>query len=331
MTSTSNNKRSPKETNALKRSMDRIKRLFDVPDQDIDFSDDMFEDINKSREMATLRPFVERKFDWHLEASYKPDAYTLPAAPQREELNDIFPDIINDLNVDQISQYAREERHHSYFEKAWGSADKFRETQRYFKEAYTRIAGDASYIYDKSNVIAELTSKNCGDLETLQKRTASIKKDIAEFEHHLEAYQKSLNYHLEQIDAVKSYIKGSLRTDKGTYLSDISGHEAKNPALEALSTDRQETIVDARVDAYLTERNMNGPLIMDHVRAAANTAIDPLKGFTPQLMYSYFQELEKRLKGNVESCKNIGKYCKDTRAQIDRIVQQECRKEGIEL
>jgi hypothetical protein len=47
-------------------------------------------------------------------------------------------------------------------------------------------------------------------------------------------------------------------------------------------------------------------------------------------MIEYFDRLEHNTKINAESCTAIQKYSADTRAHIDRIVEQECRKAGVE-
>lgn len=317
--------------NALLNAAPRIVKIFE-------FEDSGGKPIHRMKNsVASLFPFLHKKFNWVTDPTRKVKS----TSANSESLDQIFINIAKELHQDELSQYAREENGQQYFQRAWGSPGQYRNVSNYFThdestdwvKAYdkegTTIPMLNAMIEYRATLAMDPTEKIIGHNENIESHIKYIKNSLATCEHHMEYYRKSLLHQLEQIDTVKSFIKGVLRTSRGE-IFDADEKSMKEVFMEIASSDKQESLVEEKLQGFLRDRGMDSPMIFDHIRAALEDTTSLVKGFNPKKIYDFFTVLETNTKTNAETCSNIIKYCADTRAHIDRIVTQECRKVGLE-
>ena len=283
----------------------------DEMDFDADGSDDLYDTPEQPA-------FEERKFDWVNNASVRPDQNVSAADPQLP-LDQIIDAISDDLERDGTYEYAREETEQHYFDNAWNGAEQFRETQAYL----TSLHGHAEHIYDKSDGWKSLSYPPPKSMQDIESNLSKIKGDIEKFEHHMEAYAGSLKYQLKQVETVRSYIPAVLNSLKGDYFT----NDTKDIALNS----DQEKEAFAIIKNQLEEKEVDSPLILDHVKSSLNHALSMKEGFDPKAIDGYFAPLGEHIRTNLDSAHAMQKYAADTRVQLDKVVQQECRKGSIEL
>ena len=315
-----------KKMHALKRATKRIVKLFGMS-LGLDVMSDGFE---------LRKPFLDRKFDWALGSSINTGGKGGLPSTHKETLEAIFHDIAAELKHDGTNAYAREASNQAFFDHAWGGGETFRKTQQYFlRSEYDQSEEPkADYIYNKDDD-TKLNDLDLFFYKTPQQALEDIlflKESIAEFEHRVEAYGKSLRHHLKEIAEVKNAVSGLLRSNQGLpFENSITSKGVSQPNYwrQIMESGNQEDEILARVRGHLEERGLDSPIILDHVYASTHGGLDE-KGFERKGMNRYFDRLEKNTSANAETCESIKKYCADTRAHIDRIIQQECRKKGIE-
>lgn len=283
----------------------QIERIFDHPD-----------DEDKS--------FANRHFEWIIDAATDPlnKAREIQGGRARLiALAEIFNDISDNMIRDEQTNYAREADGQRYFERAWKGSERFSTVLAYFKEA-SEQSNPYNYMYDKHQGYYDLHPAS----GAYEQHAALIKQSLAEFEAHVEAYGEALQYRLREITAVRDCVETVLKDHKGYALASGNVQEA---IANLLDTANEEEAAFKLVADYLKARELDSPIILDHVRNACNNALSP-QGFKPKAIDDYFKALSATTEINAKGGDSIGKFCATTRARLDKIVAQENTKRAID-